>query len=53
MKNVFPGFSYWYDFVVCVSILLLSDKCTVKSQFLLLNEEEAVFPLLIWLWPRL
>lgn len=51
MKYAFPVLSYWYDFVVFVSILFLSGKGMVKKQFLVLNWEEAVFPLLIWLWP--
>lgn len=37
MKNVFPVSSYWYDFVVLVSILFFSGKGMAKKQFLLLN----------------
>lgn len=48
MKNVIFCFFYWYDFVVLVSMLFLSGKSMVKKQFLFLNWEEAVFPLLIW-----
>lgn len=50
-KMLFSAFSYWYDFVVLVSMLFLSGKRMVKKQFLFVNWEEAVFPLLIWLWP--
>lgn len=37
MKNVFPVSSYWYDFVVLVSILFLSGEGMAKKQFLSLN----------------
>lgn len=36
-KNTFPGFPYWCGFLVLVSILFLSDKHIVKSQFFLFN----------------
>lgn len=34
MKTVFPVFSYWYDFVVLVSVLILQGKGMIKKQFL-------------------
>lgn len=50
-KTYFLFFPYWCGFLVLVSILFLSDKHIVESQFFLFNWEWAIFPILILHWP--